>query len=203
MKHCLYWYLNNSLVENKPMSIVEDHTNITTLLGQWRDGDPLAEKELSNLVQLKLHQLAAKYMRQERANHTLQATALVNEAFIGLMQAEVNYQDRLHFFRLAGSIMRRILVDHARGRNAAKRGDGLIQVTLGNNALAVDDTTGIIGLHNAMLALAEFDQQKADILDLQFFAGLSPEQIGELYGVSGKTIERSSKLAKAFIYQAL
>ncbi|WP_213999241.1 ECF-type sigma factor [Arsukibacterium sp.] len=185
------------------MSIVEEHTSITILLGQWRDGDLQAEQQLSQLVQQKLHQLAAKYMHQERPGHTLQATALVNEAFIGLMQADVDYQDRLHFFRLAGSIMRRILVDHARARNAAKRGDGLLQITLSDHALAVDDSNSIIGLHNALQALAEFDQQKAEILDLQFFAGLSPEQIGELYGVSGKTIERSSKLAKAFIHQAI
>lgn len=185
------------------MSIVEEHTNITVLLGQWRDGDLQAVQELSQLVQHKLHQLAVKYMRQERPGHTLQPTALVNEAFISLMQAGVAYQDRLHFFRLAGSIMRRILVDHARARNAAKRGDGLLQITLCDNELAVDDTNSIISLHNAMQALAEFDQQKAEILDLQFFAGLSPSQIGELYGVSGKTIERSSKLAKAFIHQAI
>ena len=101
------------------MSIVEEHTNITVLLSQWRHGDLQAEKELSQLVQQKLHQLAAHYMRQERPGHTLQPTALVNEAFISLMQADVAYQDRLHFFRLAGSIMRRILVDHARARNAA------------------------------------------------------------------------------------
>ena len=185
------------------MSIVEEHTNITVLLSQWRHGDLQAEKELSQLVQQKLHQLAAHYMRQERPGHTLQPTALVNEAFISLMQADVAYQDRLHFFRLAGSIMRRILVDHARARNAAKRGDGHLQVTLDGQALTMDDTNNIIGLHNAMQALAEFDQQKAEILDLQFFAGLSPTQIGELYGVSGKTIERSSKLAKAFIHQAI
>tara|TARA_R110002126_G_scaffold75469_27_gene188438 strand:- start:4242 stop:4799 length:558 start_codon:yes stop_codon:yes gene_type:complete len=185
------------------MSIVEEQTNITMLLSQWQAGDLQAEQQLSKLVQQKLQQLAAKYMRQERPGHTLQPTALVNEAFIGLMQAEVAYQDRLHFFRLASSIMRRILVDHARARNAAKRGDGQLHVTLTDHVLAVDDTNSIIGLHNAMQALAEFDQQKADILDLQFFAGLSPSQIGELYGVSGKTIERSSKLAKAFIHQAI
>ncbi|SNY60414.1 RNA polymerase sigma factor, TIGR02999 family [Arsukibacterium tuosuense] len=185
------------------MSIVKEHNDVTALLGKWRDGDLQAEQQLSILVQDKLHQLAAKYMRQERPNHTLQATALVNEAFIGLMQAEVDYQDRLHFFRLAGSIMRRILVDHARARNAAKRGDGLLQVTLTDDVLQGDDSSSIIGLHNAMTALAEFDQQKAEILDLQFFAGLSPAQIGDLYGVSGKTIERSSKLARAWLSQAM
>lgn len=185
------------------MSNVKEQTDLTILLGQWRDGDLQAEQQLSMLVQDKLHQLAANYMRQERPGHTLQATALVNEAFISLMQAEVTYQDRLHFFRLAGNIMRRILVDHARARNATKRGDGSLHITLTDEALGVDDSSSIINLHRAMTALAELDQQKADILDLQFFAGLSPEQIGELYGVSGKTIERSSKLAKAFIHQAI
>ncbi|MDX1537046.1 ECF-type sigma factor [Arsukibacterium sp.] len=185
------------------MSNVKEQTDLTTLLGQWREGDLDAEQQLSMLVQDKLHQLAAKYMRQERPNHTLQATALVNEAFISLMQADVEYQDRLHFFRLAGNIMRRILVDHARARNAAKRGDGFLQVTLTDDALGVADSSSIIGLHNAMEALAEFDQQKADILDLQFFAGLSPAQIGDLYGVSGKTIERNTKLAKAWLTQAM
>ena len=185
------------------MSIVKEHPDVTALLGPWRDGDLQAEQELSVLVHDKLHQLAAKYMRQEKPNHTLQATALVNEAFIGLMQAEVDYQDWLHFFRLAGSIMRRILVDHARARNAAKRGDGLLQITLTDDVLHGDDSSSIIGLHKAMTALAEFDPQKAEILDLQFFAGLSPSQIGDLYGVSGQTIERSAKLAKAWLTQAM
>jgi RNA polymerase sigma factor (TIGR02999 family) len=185
------------------MSTLPEHPDVTILLSRWQDGDKVAEEKLSALVYNKLHQLAGRCMAQERANHTLQVTALVNEAFIGLINSNVNYQDRLHFFSLAARLMRRILVDHARARQAQKRGDGAVQITLHDSALSSADDAGLIALHNAMTELAEFDPQKADILDLQFFAGLNTEQIAKLYGVSSKTIERSTKLAKAWLHQAI
>jgi RNA polymerase sigma factor (TIGR02999 family) len=185
------------------MSTFPEHPAVTVLLSRWQHGDKTAQHQLSTLVYNKLHQLAGRCMRDERANHTLQATALVNEAFISLVNTKVDYQDRLHFFSLAARLMRRILVDHARARHAAKRGDGALQVTLHDSALSTADDVGLITLHNAMTELAEFDPQKADILDLQFFAGLTTGQIALLYGVSVKTIERSSKLAKAWLHQAI
>ena len=185
------------------MSTLAELPDIKQLLSRWNNGDQAAQAKLSQLVYSKLHQLAASYMSNERANHTLQPTALVNEAFISLIKARVNYQDQLHFFSLAGRLMRRILVDHARARNAIKRGDACQQVTLTDYASPAGDPTDIIAIHNAMNALAEFDPAKAEILELQFFAGLSTSQIAQLQGVSGKTIERSSKLAKAWLHQAL
>lgn len=173
------------------------------LLSDWQAGDAGALTELSQLVYKKLHQLAGSYMFKERSGHTLQPTALVNEAFISLMTSNVSFQDQLHFYRLAATMMRRILVDHARARLTAKRGDGSQQVTLTEQAQVTADPVNIIALHNAMLALADFDPDKAQILELQFFAGLTTSQIAQLYGVSGKTIERGSKLAKAWLYQSL
>ena len=185
------------------MSTLPEHTDITVLLSHWQNGDQAAQRELSTLVYNKLHQLAGRCMHHERQNHTLQATALVHEAFISLVDTQVDYRDRLHFFALAARLMRRILVDHARARHAAKRGDGAVQITLHDSVLSTADDTGLIALHDAMNALAEFDAEKADMLELQFFAGLDSAQVATLYGVSSRTIERSTKLAKAWIHQAM
>ncbi|WP_166840101.1 ECF-type sigma factor [Rheinheimera pleomorphica] len=185
------------------MSTLSQPSDITVLLSRWQSGDEEAQTRLSQLVYDKLHQLAAQCMYRERHNHTLQPTALVNEAFISLSGANVSYQDQLHFFNLAGRIMRRILVDHARARQAAKRGDGYAQLTLTDSIGHSAGPEGIIAIDQAISNLADIDPAKAEILELQFFAGLTTLQIARLYGVSSKTIERSSKLAKAFLHQAL
>lgn len=161
------------------------------------------EEQIEQLVYAKLHQLAVRYMRNERSSHTLQATALVNEAYASLLSSQVEHADQQHFYLLAARAMRRILVDHARARQAEKRGGTDKQVLLTEGALCTDDCSSILALHNAMQALAQLDPEKATMLELRFFAGLSTAQIATLYGVSGKTIERSTKLAKAWLHQAL
>lgn len=193
----------NSLVEFHPMSTLTELPDIEALLSRWHTGDDKAMAELSQLVYKKLHQLASRYMYHERGNHTLQPTALVNEAFINLLETKISCHDQLHFYRLAGTMMRRILIDHARSKHTAKRGEGQQRVSLTEFAPDTEDPVDIIALHNAMTALADFDADKAQILELQFFAGLSTGQIARLYGVSSKTIERASKLAKAWLYQAM
>ena len=199
----LYSGITISLVEKSTMSTIPVHNDVTVLLKQWQLGDKQVEQQLTQLIYEKLHQLAASCMRGERKNHTLQATALVNEAYIGLLQAEVNYQDRRHFFCLAARLMRRILVDHARARLSSKRGDGAIQVTFENLDVCIQEDNALITLDKALTVLTEQDPQKAELLDLRYFAGLNATQIADLYNVSVKTIERSTKLAKAWLHQAL
>jgi RNA polymerase sigma factor (TIGR02999 family) len=185
------------------MSTVPQPEHLTILLDRWQSGDEAALNRLTALVHNELHRLAAKLMRSERRQHTLQATALVNEAYINLLNSEVDYRNRLHFFSLAGRMMRRILVDHARARNSIKRGEGQQLLTLTGLHQATENNVDIIALNNAMDALAEFDQSKADMLELHFFAGLNTAEIAELYKVSTKTIERNTRLAKAWLRRVL
>lgn len=185
------------------MSTIPEPEQLTTLLDRWQSGDEAALNRLTTMVHDELHRLAAKLMRSERRRHTLQATALVNEAYINLLSNDVDYSNRIHFFSLAGRMMRRILVDHARARNSIKRGAGQTNITFIEPPQSTENHIDIIALNNAMNALAEFDQSKADILELHFFAGLNTAEIAELYKVSTKTIERNTKLAKAWLRQVL
>jgi len=194
---------HQSLAENNDMSTVEQPEQLTILLDRWQSGDKAALERLTVLVHNELHRLAAKLMRNERQQHTLQATALVNEAYINLLKSDVDYSNRLHFFSLAGRMMRRILVDHARARNSVKRGDGQTLLTLTGQCQPTENNVDILMLNKAMDALAEFDPQKADILELHFFAGLNTAEIAELYQVSSKTIERNTRFAKAWLRQIL
>lgn len=185
-------------------TVTPNSADITGLLHHWQQGDSQAFTELSNHVHHELHRIARRYMHGERCNHTLQATALVNEAFIALIDADVSYENRVHFFCLAGRIMRRILVDHARSRAANKRGAGSENLSFTESIAMLDDQPDqLLALDSALHALEQFDAQKADILQLQFFAGLKNHEIADIYGVSARTIERNSKLAKAWLHQAI
>jgi RNA polymerase sigma-70 factor, ECF subfamily len=178
------------------------HTQeVTILLAKLSKGDHSALDELLPLVYDELRRLADRYLRRERSDHTLQATALVNEAYLRLVDQNVPWQNRAHFFGVAAEMMRRILVDHARGHQAQKRGSGGVKLSL-DEAINMSDerATDLIALDEALNALAEFDAQKSRIVELRFFAGLSIEETAKVLGVGTATVIRQWRMAKAWLY---
>ena len=178
------------------------HTQeVTQLLVKLSSGDRSALDELLPLVYDELRRLANRYLRRERSDHTLQATALVNEAYLRLVDQNVPWQNRAHFFGVAAEMMRRILVDHARSHQAQKRGSGGIKLSL-DDAINMSDerATDLIALDDALKALAEFDPQKSRIVELRFFAGLSIEETAKVLGIGTATVIRQWKMAKAWLY---
>jgi len=178
---------------------------ITQLLRAWGDGDDGALEQLTPLVEAELRRLARAYMARERRGHTLQATALVNEAFLRLTDArQVRWQDRLHFLGVSARLMRRVLVDHARSRGYLKRGGGAQRVTLNDElvaspALALD----VVALDRALEALAAVDPRKSRMIELRFFGGLSVEETAEVLHVSPDTVKRDWRLAKLWLLREL
>lgn len=175
----------------------------TRLLQSWNKGDTGALDRLIPLVGDELRNLAAQYLKRERPNHTLQPTALVNEAYLRLIdQREVRWQSRAHFIGVAAQMMRRILVDHARHRDRVKRGSGRQRVSL-DEALTMTDerTEGLIALDEALTALAALDARKSRVVELKYFGGLSVDEMAELLQVSTMTVMRDWKMAKAWLYQ--
>jgi RNA polymerase sigma factor (TIGR02999 family) len=179
--------------------------DITRLLQQSRDGDTDAMNELLPLVYRELRRIAGAYLRSQRPGHTLQPTALLNEAFIKLAGAEPQeWNSRTHFFATAAAIMRNILVDHARSRQAEKRGGGITPVPL---ELAMDQAAGkpadLIALDEALQALAARDERKARVLELRYFGGLSVEETAEVLGLSVATVGREARFAAAWLRREL
>lgn len=179
--------------------------DVTRLLREIREGDGSAEAELVPLIYDELRRLAAHYMRLERPDHTLQATALVHEAFMRLTeQREVSWQGKSHFFGVAAQLMRRILIDHARARLRAKRGGGGQKVSLEGDLIVTEERSEeLLAVHESLIRLAKFDPRQARIVELRFFGGLSIEETAEIMGVSPKTVKRNWSLAKAWLYQDL
>lgn len=178
---------------------------ISALLRAWSSGDESALNRLTPLVYEELHRLAHGYMRRERAGHTLQTTALVNEAYMRLVDANlVQWQDRTHFFGIAAKLMRRILVDFARSRDYQKRGGKLRKVVL-DEALLVspEPQEDLVGLDDALNALAEFDPRKARVVELRHFGGLSVEETAEVLKVSGITVIRDWNIARLWLLNEL
>jgi RNA polymerase sigma factor (TIGR02999 family) len=178
------------------------HTQeVTQLLAKLSHGDRTALDELLPLVYDELRRLADRYLRRERSDHTLQATALVNEAYLRLVDQNVPWQNRAHFFGVAAEMMRRILVDHARSHQAQKRGSGGVKLSL-DEALNMSDerATDLISLDDALTALAEFDPQKSRIVELRFFAGLSIEETAKVLDIGTATVIRQWRMAKAWLY---
>ena len=174
---------------------------VSQLLVAWGEGDQGARDELMPLVYEELHRLAHHYMNRERPGHTLQTSALVNEAFVRLIdQKEVHWQNRAHFFGIAAQMMRRILVDYARSRHYAKRGGSAQQVSL-NEAVIVSEerSAEVVALDDALKGLAEFDPRKSQIVELRFFGGLSIDETAEVLNVSPGTVMRDWTLAKAWL----
>ena len=176
--------------------------DITVLLSRWRKGSPEAEEQLMSLVQTELRKLAASYLRRERGGHTLQPTAIVNEAYIRLMpQRGVNWANRAHFFGIAAKMMRRVLVDHARRRRAAKReGFAGDPITLSNVAdPAGGENVDVLALHEALAELATLDDRQAEIVELRFFGGLKIDEVAEAVGVSPATVKRELTTATVWL----
>jgi len=178
--------------------------DITLLLSRVAAGDRDAEAKLIPIVYGELRRLAAYYMRQERADHTLQATALVHEAFLKLFErGEGTWENRRHFFAMASQAMRRILVDHARRHNL-KRGAGFQHVALEDTAIVAGQReTDFVRLDDALRALGEVDGRKAQVVELRFFGGLSVEETAEVLKVSPVTVLRDWSTAKAWLYREL
>ena len=174
---------------------------VTQLLVAWSDGDAAARDELMPLVYEELRRLAHRYMGRERTGHTLQTSALVNEAYLRLIdQSRVKWQNRAHFFGIAAQMMRRILVDYARSRGYAKRGGDARQVSLDEAAVVSEErATEVVALDDALKCLAEIDVRKSQIVELRFFGGLSIEETAEVLAVSPGTVMRDWTLAKAWL----
>ena len=178
--------------------------SVTALLLEWRRGDPEALDRLIPLVYTELRRIAARQLRNERPDHTLAATALVHEAYGRLVNAEITWQDRAHFFAVAARTMRRVLVDHARAQQRAKRGAGAVRVTLDEHlAVSAGNPDEILALDRALDALAEMDARKAEVVQLHFFGGLTYDQIAEALGISPATVDRDLRMAKAWLFRAL
>ncbi|MEP6569533.1 MAG: sigma-70 family RNA polymerase sigma factor [Acidobacteriota bacterium] len=174
---------------------------VTQLLVAWGNGDETARDELMPLVYQELHGLAHQYMKRERSGNTLQTSALVNEAFVKLVdQKDVHWQNRAHFFGIAAQLMRRILVDHARSRQYLKRGGGAPHVSLEEVAIVSQERSAeVVALDDALTSLAAVDARKSQIVELRFFGGLSIGETAELLGVSAGTVMRDWTLAKAWL----
>jgi RNA polymerase sigma factor (TIGR02999 family) len=175
--------------------------DVTRLLIEWTGGSQHAMEELLPLVYDELRRLAGSYLRRERSDHTLQSTALVHEAYLRMVdQRNATWQGRAHFFGIAAQMMRRILVDHARGRDAAKRGSGACKITLDEGLLApAERDINLVALDQALEMLAKLDPKQARIVELRFFAGLSIEDAAEILKISPASVKREWAMAKAFL----
>lgn len=178
---------------------------VTQLLGELKRGNRQAEERLIPLVYSELRRIAASYLRKEAANHSFQPTALVHEAYLRLTRMEeVDWQGRSHFFAVSATVMRRILVDHARANLAGKRGQGWDAVSL-NEAIfpAPERAPEIVALDQALEELAKLDERQSKIVELRFFAGMSEEETGNVLGISTRTVKRDWRIAKAWLYKEL
>jgi RNA polymerase sigma-70 factor, ECF subfamily len=177
---------------------------VTEFLRAWSDGDRAALDRLTPIVYDELHRLARRYMKGERPGHSLQTTALVNEAYMRLVDYKrMNWQNRAHFFAVSAQLMRRILVDHARRRNL-KRGGGVQHVSLDQTAMVGSERAAdLVALDDAMNLLGKLDPRKVQVVEMRFFGGLSVEETAEVLKVSAPTVMRDWSTAKAWLYREL
>ena len=178
---------------------------VTELLRAWSDGDQQALEKLTPLVYQELHRVAHRYMADERAGHTLQTTALVNEVYLRLVDVRgVNWQNRAHFFAICARTMRRILIDSARSRQYQKRGGEAVSVTL-DDALGVSSQPAVdlVALDDALKGLGKLDPRKTQVVELRFFGGLSVEETAEVLKISPDTVMRDWKFARAWLAREL
>ncbi len=181
-----------------------DRNEVSRLLRAWNDGDQSAFDGLASIVYDELRRLAHYYMQRERPGHTLQTTAVVNEAYMRLVDFKrMHWQDRAHFFAVAARVMRRILIDHARTHNV-KRGAGTHHISLDDTAVVTGDRTGdLVALDDALNVLARLDPRKVQIIEMRFFGGLSVEETAEVLKVSPATVRRDWSIAKFWLYREL
>ncbi|HEU4925994.1 MAG TPA: sigma-70 family RNA polymerase sigma factor [Vicinamibacterales bacterium] len=179
--------------------------DVTALLLAWGDGDEAALARLIPIVHDELHRIARACMAREKGDHTLQATALVNEAYLRLIGTQgMNWQNRAHFLAMAARLMRRILVDFARSKQYQKRGGGAVNVSLGPDiALSAEPGRDLVALDDALEALAQVDERKSRVIELRFFGGMSVQETAETLHVSPETVMRDWRLAKAWLLRQL
>ena len=188
-----------------PSSTPPPRREITQLLIDWNNGDAAALDDLMPLVEGELRRIAARHMRRENAGHTLQTTALVNEAYLKLVdQTKARWQNRAHFYAIAGQLMRRILLDHARAHDRAKRGGGAIHVELDEaTTLSTEESDELFALDEALSRLAAFDPLKSKIVEMRYFGGLSVEETAEVLGLAPVTVMRHWSMAKSWLRREL
>jgi RNA polymerase sigma factor (TIGR02999 family) len=179
-------------------------SNVTQLLMAWGDGDHGARDELIPMVYAELHRLAQSYLRRERHGHTLQASALVHEAFLRLVDQRVAWRNRAHFFGIAAQLMRRVLVDYARSRQSERHGGNQLHLELDKalDEAAVRDAD-LVALDDALTSLSELDPQQSRVIELRYFGGLTIEETAEVLGLSDTTVEREWRLARAWLRREL
>lgn len=186
---------------------MNDTQQITHMLRDWSGGDRKALESLLPLVYDELHRQAASFLRRERSDHTLQATALINETYLKLIdQRNVNWENRTHFYAIAASLMRRILVDHARSKNREKRGGDAIKLTLNEevlNSKSDEKSIDLMALDEALTRLEKLDEQQAKIVELRYFSGLTLEETAEALQVSRTTVAADWAMAKAWLHREL
>ncbi len=181
-----------------------DRQRVTRLLQEWGSGDKAALDELMPVVYEQLRKLASRCLRAERPDHTLRATALVHEAYLRLVDADVTWQDRVHFFAVSARLLRRILVDHAKAGNRQKRGGGAEKVTLDEALLVGPQVTGgIVELDEALQRLAAHDPRKSELIELLCFGGLTYDEAAAALKISPATVHRELKMAKAWLHHEL
>ena len=178
---------------------------VTQLLVDWSNGDQAALQKLLPLVNVELRRVAGRYMRREAQGHTLQTSALVNEAYLRLVdQKKVRWQNRAQFFGIAAQLMRRILIDHARRHRYAKRGGAARRVTLAEGAIVAEArAVELLALDHALERLAVLDARKGRVVELRFFGGLSLDETAEVMGISSPTVQREWRTAKAWLHRTL
>ena len=180
------------------------HGDVTALLRDWSGGDPRALERLMPLVYGELRKLAASYLRRERSDHTLQPTALVHEAYLRLVdQRGVDWHNRAHFFGIAARMMRRILVDHARRRQAAKRDGAAYRISGSRDLVEAERDPDLLALNRALDGLEALDPRQARIIELRFFGGLTVEETAEVVGISTATVKREWQTARAWLAREL
>jgi RNA polymerase sigma factor (TIGR02999 family) len=172
---------------------------VTKLLRQWSAGSKEALDELMPLVYDQLRKLASRSLAAERPGHTLRATALVNEAYVRLVDSDLNCHDRAHFFAVAARLLRRILVDHARAQNRQKRGAGAANVTLDEAILVAPQQPGLVELDEALQRLAAIDRRKSEVVELVYFGGLNYDETAAALDISAATVHRELRMAKAWL----
>jgi RNA polymerase sigma factor (TIGR02999 family) len=182
---------------------MDSNEPITQLLTAWSGGDEAAFGELMPLVHERLRKIAARHLSRERSNHTLQPTALINEAYLSLVGSDVQWSDRLHFYAVSSNVMRRILIDHARAALRKKRGGGLLQVTLSDADATSGDSSSLLELDDALGKLGGIDPRKVQILEMHYFGGLGYEEVAAVLQLSAATVNRELRFSKAWLKREL
>lgn len=190
---------------NEHSAVTLSQNQVTQLLLDWSNGDKAALDKLVPVVYQELRRLAAYYMRRERPGHTLQTSALVNEAYMRLVDySQMRWQSRAHFFAIAAQAMRRILVEHARKRHFAKRGGGAVKVSFDEAAIvSQEQASDLVALDDALTSLEVMDERKARIVELRYIGGLSIEETAEVLAISPATVQREWRAAKAWLYREI